>query len=90
MHIDYLTRGTCSRAMHIDIDDDTHIIRRVRIDGGCPGNTMGLSLLAEGQTADAVVERLDGILCRDKGTSCPDQLAQALKQALAGDRQAQG
>lgn len=83
MHIDYLTCGTCSRAMHIDIDDDTRIIQRVRIDGGCPGNTVGLSFLAEGQKVDDVIARLDGILCRDKGTSCPDQLAQALKQALA-------
>ena len=82
MHIDYAPRGTCSKAMLIDVDEATHRIQRVRIVGGCPGNTVGLSRLAEGQQVEEVIAKLEGIPCRDKGTSCPDQLAQALKQAL--------
>lgn len=82
MHIHYTTQGTCSKAMIIDMDDQTHVIQQVRILGGCPGNTVGLTALAQGQTAEQVIARLKGIPCRDKGTSCPDQLAQALAQAL--------
>lgn len=83
VHIDYTTTGTCSQAIRIDLDDTTHVLQKVRIVGGCPGNTVGLAFLAEGQRAEDVIQRLDGIPCRNKGTSCPDQLAQALKQALS-------
>lgn len=82
MHTEYTTQGTCSKAILIDMDDDTHVIQEVHVIGGCPGNTVGLAALAQGRTAEEVIARLKGILCRDKGTSCPDQLARALDQGL--------
>ena len=73
----YKTKGTCSSRMNIETEGD--IITRVEIIDGCRGNTQGLSRLAEGRKIDEVIALLEGIQCRD-GTSCPDQLAQALKQ----------
>lgn len=78
-HVDYATRGTCSRAIHIDLDGNT--IRKVSFDGGCPGNTQGICHLVEGMDADEVIRRLKGIPCAGKTTSCPDQLARALEEA---------
>lgn len=77
----YTTSGTCSRAITFDIDEHG-ILRNVRFEGGCPGNTTGLAALCEGQPADAVAARLSGIDCRNRGTSCPDQLARAISAAL--------
>ena len=76
----YNTHGTCSRQIEIELDGD--IIRRVRFIGGCTGNTQGLSRLVEGMRVDEVIHRLKGIQCR-AGTSCPDQLSHALREALA-------
>lgn len=77
-HISYDTKGTCSRK--IDIDIENGIIRDVRFTGGCSGNTQGIASLVKGQNIDEVVRRLEGIRCGFKQTSCPDQLARALKQ----------
>ena len=74
----YRTKGTCSSA--IDIELDNGIIKSVHFTGGCNGNLQGISRLVEGMTVEDVIRRLDGIHCGFKNTSCPDQLAQALKQ----------
>ena len=81
MTIQYKPRGTCSRLMHVKIEDG--IIRGVRIEGGCSGNLQGISRLVEGMSARDAIARLEGILCGSKATSCPDQLSKALKIALA-------
>lgn len=80
MTINYTPRGVCSRQIQIEIDGD--IIKSVRFLGGCNGNTQGISALVKGMKVADAVERLEGIDCNGKGTSCPDQLAHALKEAL--------
>lgn len=75
----YRTRGTCSREIHFDIDGD--VVKNVRFVMGCQGNTTGVSRLVEGMTVDEAILRLKGIDCNGRGTSCPDQLAQALEKA---------
>lgn len=70
--------GVCSKMMVIDLEDD--LIRNVQIVGGCQGNTLGLSRLLIGMDVNEAIQRLEGIDCRERGTSCPDQLAQALRQ----------
>jgi len=74
--------GTCSRAVSFDIIDGK--VRNVKFESGCNGNTQGVAALIEGMDAQEAVRRLDGIRCGYRGTSCPDQLAQGIKQALAG------
>lgn len=79
----YLTHtcvGTCSRQIDIELDND--IIRSVRFTGGCDGNTQGVAALVRGMKVEEAIARLEGIDCRGRGTSCPDQLARALRQAL--------
>lgn len=78
----YRTKGTCASKIDLDIDRD-HIIRSVRFTGGCNGNLQGISKLVVGRKAEDVIESLEGIRCGYKKTSCPDQLAQALKECLA-------
>lgn len=73
----YKTKGTCSRQINIEVEGD--IIKHVEFVNGCTGNTQGVSRLAEGRKIDEVISLLEGIQCRN-GTSCPDQLARALKQ----------
>ena len=73
----YVTEGTCSTAINLEIDGD--VIRSVEIVDGCVGNTQGVSRLAAGRKVDEVIALLEGIQCQN-GTSCPDQLAKALKQ----------
>jgi uncharacterized protein (TIGR03905 family) len=73
----YKTSGVCSRS--IDFEIDGNIVKNVKFNGGCPGNTMGVSILVRGKTIDEVISLLDGVQCRN-GTSCPDQLAKALKE----------
>ncbi len=73
----YNTKGTCSRQIRIETEGDT--IKSVEFIGGCAGNTQGVARLAEGRKIDDVIALCEGILCRG-GTSCPDQLARALKQ----------
>ena len=82
MQYHYETKGTCSRAIDIDLDEATGTIRSVRFTGGCNGNTKGLTALVEGQKATDVIVRLQGIRCGMRPTSCPDQLAEALTEAL--------
>ncbi len=73
----YKTKGVCSRAITFDVVDNK--VTQVRFNGGCNGNTQGLSSLLEGMEVDEVIRRLEGIKCGMKPTSCPDQLATALK-----------
>jgi len=75
------TQGICAARIDFEIDDDNKI-RNAQFIGGCGGNTKGLSALLEGMPAEEVAKRLEGIPCR-AGTSCPDQLAKAVKKVLA-------
>lgn len=77
--ITYTPKGVCSRQMEIDLEND--IIKEVRVLGGCSGNLQGVSSLLVGMTRDEAIRRMEGIRCGSKPTSCPDQLAYALKQA---------
>lgn len=77
----YNTSGTCSRRIDFEIDDKG-ILTDVKFLGGCNGNLQGISKLVCGMKAEEVIEKLQGIRCGFKSTSCPDQLARALKQAL--------
>lgn len=77
-HITYTPRGVCSRK--IDIDVENGVIRQAKFSGGCAGNTQGVARLLVGMTVDEAIERLSGIRCGFKPTSCPDQLSEALKQ----------
>lgn len=82
MSVTYRTRGVCSQAIILDLDGD--IIKKVEFIGGCSGNTQGVARLVEGMKAEDAITRLEGIKCGPRPTSCPDQLAKALKQALQG------
>jgi uncharacterized protein (TIGR03905 family) len=73
----YIPEGVCSQQFDISVVNDT--IRSVLITKGCPGNTQAVSRLVEGMQIDDAIAKIEGILCGDKDTSCPDQLAQALK-----------
>ncbi len=79
--ISYRTRGTCAAIINVELDGD--VIRRVEFVGGCPGNTTGISKLVAGRKAQEVIDLFDGVTCGFKPTSCPDQLAKALREALA-------
>ena len=80
--IQYRTQGTCSRAIELELDD-SGIIMQVQFAGGCSGNTQGVAALVRGMRAEEAIARLEGIRCGFRPTSCPDQLAQALKKALS-------
>ena len=77
----FKTKGTCAKEILFDLDGDK--IKNVRFVLGCPGNTGGISRLIEGMSVDEAISRLKGIDCNGRGTSCPDQLAQALEKAKA-------
>ena len=77
----YATQGTCSREINFDVEDNK--LRNVSFKGGCNGNLKGISRLVTGRDAKEVAETLKGVDCGGKGTSCPDQLARALKQYKA-------
>ena len=79
MQYEYTTKGTCSRSILFDIEDGK--VKNVQFIGGCNGNLKGIAALVEGQDVNDVIARVEGITCGMKSTSCPDQLAQALKQA---------
>lgn len=79
MEYHYRTKGTCSSEIVVDLDGDT--VRSVKFVGGCNGNTKGIASLVRGMKADDVIERCGGIRCGFKSTSCPDQLAEALRLA---------
>lgn len=73
----YKTRGVCSREIHFDVVDNK--LTGVQYIGGCSGNTQGVGRLVEGMDVDEAISRLEGIHCGPRATSCPDQLANALK-----------
>ena len=77
----YTTKGVCSRGIEITVNDG--IVEAVKFIGGCSGNTQGVSALAVGMTVEEVINRLAGIKCGMKTTSCPDQLATALKEYIS-------
>ncbi|MDO4541424.1 MAG: TIGR03905 family TSCPD domain-containing protein [Bacillota bacterium] len=79
MECSYKTKGTCSRKIDFEINGDK--LGKVRFLGGCHGNLQGIAKLVEGMAIDDVITRLENIKCGDKATSCPDQLAKALKEA---------
>lgn len=78
MEYRYKPQGVCSYEMIIEIEKDT--IKKVTIQGGCAGNTVGVSRLVEGMKIEEAIKRLKGIPCGKRGTSCPDQLAIALEE----------
>lgn len=80
-HYSHQNTGTCSKRVEFDLTDGK--IFNVRFIGGCPGNTLGLAALLEGMDAKEAAERMKGILCGYKETSCPDQLSDAILEALA-------
>ena len=80
MTIEYTPRGACSRFFSIKVEDG--VIQSVQIIGGCDGNLKGISRLIEGMKVEDAIQRMEGIRCGGKATSCPDQLARALRTAL--------
>lgn len=80
MEFNYCTHGTCAQSIHFRLENG--IVHDISFSGGCHGNLQGISKLADGMEAEAIIHRLEGLQCGSKNTSCPDQLAQALRQAL--------
>ncbi len=80
MQYTYIPSGVCSRMIMVEIEDD--IITKCQFMGGCAGNTQGIAKLVIGMDANDAIEKLKGIDCGGRGTSCPDQLATALEEAL--------
>lgn len=78
MKITYRPKGVCSQLMDIEVEDGK--IESVKVAGGCSGNLQGISSLLKGMDVDEAISRMEGIRCGLKATSCPDQIAQALKQ----------
>lgn len=81
MQYSYQTKGTCSREILFEVEEG--IVKNVQFIGGCNGNLKGIGALVEGMKLEDVIIRLEGTTCGPKSTSCPDQLAQALKKAKA-------
>lgn len=80
MKYTYIPRGVCSRMIELEIEDDTII--ECKFLGGCSGNTQGVARLVQGMDVYDAIEKLEGIDCGGRGTSCPDQLAKALNEAI--------
>lgn len=74
----YKTSGVCSSQITLDIDEESSIIKSVHFKGGCSGNASGISRLIIGMNVDEVIQKLEGVTCDFRSTSCPDQLAKAL------------
>ena len=81
MHYTFYPQGVCSRKIELDIENGR--VHNIQYLGGCNGNLKALGALAEGMTVEEVIQRLDGIHCGERSTSCSDQLARNLKQVLA-------
>ena len=83
----FTPKGVCSRKIDFEIEeqDGKKVVKSVKFTGGCAGNTQGVSRLIEGMEVNDAIGRISGIKCGMKGTSCPDQLSLALKEALAQD-----
>ena len=79
-HVEYKTQGVCSRMIVVDAEDG--VITDCKFVGGCAGNTQGVAALVVGMKAEEAIQRIKGIKCGFKSTSCPDQLASALEEAL--------
>ncbi|MHB8063764.1 MAG: TIGR03905 family TSCPD domain-containing protein [Ruminiclostridium sp.] len=79
-NIVFKTRGTCSRQISVSIDDG--IVKNVMFNSGCEGSLQGISKLVEGMPVEHVISKLKGIDCQGRGTSCPDQLAKAIEDAM--------
>ena len=79
--MDYSPKGVCSKNIHFDIEDNR--VTNLSFEGGCHGNLQGIGRLVEGMPPQDVIDRLDGVTCKMRPTSCPDQLAQALKEAVS-------
>ena len=79
MQYTYKTKGTCSREIVFEVENGK--VKNVQFFGGCNGNLKGIAALVEGMDIDDVIARVEGVTCGPKSTSCPDQLAQALKEA---------
>lgn len=80
MKFTYYTNGTCSQVIEFEIEDG--VVKNVQFYGGCDGNTQGVSRLVEGMKVEEVLQRLEGIRCGFKATSCPDQLCKAIRQIM--------
>ncbi len=80
MQYTFQPRGVCSRQILLDIEDG--VIQSCRFIGGCSGNTQGICKLVQGMEVEEVIERLEGLDCNGRGTSCPDQLAKALRASM--------
>ena len=80
-HVEYKTSGTCARMISLDVEDG--IITDCKFSGGCHGNTQGVAALVCGMKAEDAIKKLSGIKCGFKSTSCPDQLARALGEAIS-------
>ena len=78
--MEYTTKGTCSRKILFEVEDGK--VHNVQFVGGCNGNTQGVARLVEGMDVNEAISRMKGIDCNGRGTSCPDQLAKALEQAI--------
>ena len=83
MEFTYRPRGVCSQLMEIEVEGDR--IKHVKVTGGCSGNLQGIARLVEGMEIREAISRMEGIRCGFKATSCPDQLAKALKQCLEAE-----
>ncbi len=83
-HYDYLTENTCSNVISLDLDGD--VVHNVSFLGGCDGNLKAVPILIEGMTVDQIEEKLSGIRCGFRPTSCPDQLAIAVREAYAAEQ----
>ena len=85
MQYHYETRGVCSRAIDINLDEATGIIRNVQFTGGCDGNLKAISKLVTGQNVDDIVAMMEGHTCGRRSTSCVDQMTKAIREAQAKD-----
>lgn len=84
MTYEYQTSGTCAKKIRVELDGKK--IRHIEFEGGCNGNLQGISRLVEGMDIDTVIERIQGTYCGTKDTSCPDQLATALREAYEAEQ----
>lgn len=82
--MEYATKGVCARTINYEVEDG--IVTEISFNGGCNGNLKGISSLLIGMKVEDVIERLEGTTCKDKTTSCPDQVAMALKDYLSANK----
>ena len=83
-HFDYVTENTCSQLISMDLDGD--VVRNVHFEGGCNGNLKAIPILVDGWTVGQIEEKLSGILCGRRPTSCADQLARAVRAAYEAEQ----